>query len=198
MQKSLYIYENLKEAFEYLCSAWLRYYPTQSTIDDANVILAASSFLFDNLFAKENAGREITAAAAKDLGAAFRPRALSEMATKIRLGMSADDISKGGTHLRDYIQWVAEEHPVVLDALKDDYGLLVIATAEEVASLIVIENKDCRAPVEVAELTLLNIAQAYYLCYKEFFGATFLRNPSAPFFQDLEEEMDRINKEIAN
>ena len=198
MQKSLTLYQDLKEAFDYLCTSWFKYHPTASTIDDANVILASSAFLFDNLYAKEDAGREITAAAAKDLGASFRPRALSEMATKIRLGMSAEDISRGGTTLRDYVKWVAEEHPVILDALKDNHGLLVLATAEELTNLINNENKEHLVPLEVAELTMLSVAQAYFLCCKEFFGMSFLRNPSAAFFLDVESEMERINKEITD
>lgn len=200
MTKSLKLYHELQEAFDYLCSSWLRYRPTSSTVDDANVILAASSFLFDNLFGKENAGKEITAAAANDLGPSFKPRALSEAATSIRLGMSAEDIVKGGTNTRDYIKWVAEEHPVILDALKDNYGLLVVATAEEIASLILSQNQDNHdmVPVETAELTLLSFAQAFFLFYKEVYGPSFLRNPSASFFVDVENEMDRVNKEIPN
>ena len=200
MNKSLLLYDDLKNAFDYLCVSWLRYHPNESTVDDANVLLAASSFLFDNLFAKENSGAAITQTAAKDLGASFRAKALSEAATKIRLGMSAEDIVKGGTNTRDYIKWVAEEHPVILDALKDQYGLLVVATSEEICSLILSQNQDNKdmVPLEVAELTLLNLAQAFFLVYKECFGMSFLRNPSAPFFQDVEEEMERINKEITD
>lgn len=198
MKKAVSLYEDLKEAFDYLCLSWFKYHPTSSTVDDANVILASAAFLFDNLFGKEDAGKDITAAAAKDLGAAFRPRALSEMATKIRLGMSEEEILRGGTNLRDYVKWVAEEHPVILDALKDHHGLLVLATAEELSALIITENQEHLVPLEVAELTMLSIAQAYLLFCKETFGMTFLRNPSAPFFLDVESEMERINKEITD
>ena len=195
--KSLDLYENLKEAFDYLCRSWLRYTPNQATMDDANVLLAASAFLYDNLFAKESAGRAITNAAAADLGSSFRPRALNEAATKIRLGMSEEDVLKGGTQLRDYIRWVAEEHPVILESLKDDYGLLVVALAEEVSSLVITENKEL-IPLEAAELTLLNLAQAFHLFYKEQYGVAFAKNPSAAFFADVDEEMERINKEITD
>ena len=119
------------------------------------------------------------------------------MATKIRLEMSEEDILRGGTNTRDYIKWVAEEHPVILDALKDKYGLLVVATSEELAALIIGENKDL-IPLEVAELTLLSMAQVYFLVYKENFGKAFLANPSASFFLDVEFEMERINKEITD
>ena len=195
--KALQLYDELKNAFEYLCHSWLRYEPNQSTMDDANVILSASAFLYDNIFAKEGAGRAVTSETAKDLGNAFRPRALSEAATKIRLGMSQEDILKGGTTLRDYIKWVAEEHAVILDALKDDYGLLVVATAEEIANLIITQHKEA-IPLETAELTLLNLAQAFHLFYKEQYGVAFARNPSAPFFLDVDDEMERINKEITD
>ena len=195
--KSLELYQELKEAFDYLCHSWLRYEPNQSTLDDANVLLAAGAFLYDNIFAKENAGRAITNAAAADLGSSFRPRALSEAATKIRLGMSEEDILKGGTQLRDYIVWVAEEHPIILEALKDDYGLLVVALAEEISSLVITQNKDL-IPLEAAELTLLNLAQAFHLFCKEQYGVAFAKNKSAAFFADVDEEMERINKEITD
>lgn len=200
MTKSLKLYNDLKDAFDYLCVSWLRYRPNPSTVDEANVILAAGSFLFDNLFGKENAGKEITTEAAKDMGASFNPRFLSEAATRLRLGMSAEDIEKGGTNTRDYIKWVAEEHPIILEALKDNYGLLVVAVSDEIASLILSQNQDNpdMVPVETAELTLLSFAQAFFLFYKETYGPAFLRNPSAAFFVDVENEMERINKEISN
>lgn len=200
MSKASNLYRELQEAFDYLCRSWLRYSPTASTIDEANVIFAANAFLFDNLFGKESAGREITALAAKDLGANYRPADLNAMATKIRLGMSREDIEKGGTSLRDYIKWVAEEHEVILDSLADDYGLLVVATAEELSALILEQTRDNKdiIPTEATELTLLNLAQAFLLFYKEAFGPAFLRNPSAPFFLDVEAEMERINKEITD
>ena len=195
--KATEFYEELKNTFQYLCVSWFKYRPNQSTEDDANVILAASAFLFDNLFVKENAGSALTSAAAADLGASFKPRALSEMATKIRLGMSESDISRGGTTLRDYIQWVADEHKVILDVLRDQYGLLVVSTAEELTNLIVHENKDL-IPIEVAELTLLNLTQCFHLAYLELFGSAFHRNPSAPYFIDVQSEMERITKEITD
>lgn len=200
MKKAVSLYHDLQEAFDYLCTSWLRYRPNPATMDDANILLSASAFLFDNLFAKESAGKELTAAAAKDLGANFKPKSLSETATRIRLAMNAEDLRKGGTNVRDYVNWVGEEHPVIFDALKDTYGLLVVATADEVASLILSQNQDNKdmIPLEVAELTLLNFAQAFFLAYKEHFGMAFLRNPSAPFFLDVEEEMERINKEITD
>lgn len=195
--KSLELYDELKNTFHYLCASWLKYHPNPATEDDANVILAASAFLFDNLFAKENAGTALTAEAAKDLGANFKARALSDMATRIRLGMSESDVRKGGTQLRDYINWVAEEHAVILDALKDNYGLLVVATAEEISSLIITENKDL-IPIEAAELTLLNLTRCFHLFYKEMLGSAFDRNPSATYFNDVEGEMERITAEITD
>ncbi len=197
MNRALTLYEDLKNNFEYLCRSWLKVKPEPATEKDAIVILAASAFLFDNLFAKENAGRAITAEAAKDLGTAFKPQVLSEMATKIRLGMSADDITGSSTVLRDYIKWVAEEHPVILDALKDNYGLLVVATAEELSSLIIHEFKDL-IHVEAAELTLLSLTQTFLYAYKEAYGPAFFRNPSAEYFKDVASEMERINKEITD
>ncbi len=136
MKRAISLYDDLKSAFDYLTSSWLRYSVNEKTEKDACVILLAGAFLFDNLFAKENAGGEITALAAKELGKDFKANALADMATKLRLAMSEEHFASGGSALRDYIQWVGEEHPVILEAPKDNYGLLPLVIAEEIAALL--------------------------------------------------------------
>lgn len=197
MKRAISFYDDLKSAFDYLTSSWLRYSVNEKTEQDAEVILFAAAFLFDNLFAKENAGAEITALAAKELGKDFKANDLADMATKLRLAMSAEHFATGGSALRDYVLWVGEEHPVILETVKDNYGLLPLATSEAIAALLLEQNEHF-LPTEVAELSFLNFMTTFHLNYKEMDGALFNTRPSAAAFLDVEDEMDRITKETLN
>ncbi|MBQ4254789.1 MAG: hypothetical protein II721_02165, partial [Bacilli bacterium] len=53
-------YEILTDAFDYAVRNWLRLDMTEGAMKEATVIHIACTFLLDNLFAKENAGRELT------------------------------------------------------------------------------------------------------------------------------------------
>ena len=197
MKRAISLYDDLKSAFDYLTSSWLRYSVNEKTEQDAEVILFASAFLFDNLFAKENAGAEITALAAKELGKDFKANDLADTATRLRLAMSAEHFASGGSALRDYVLWVGEEHPVILETVKDNYGLLPLVTAEAIAGLLLEQNEHF-LPTEVAELSFLNFMTTFHLNYKEMEGALFNTRPSAAAFLDVEDEMDRITKETLN
>lgn len=197
MKRALSLYDDLKSAFDYLTSSWLRYAVNERTEQEAMVILFAGSFLFDNLFAKEDAGKDITALAAKELGDDFKPNDLAETATKLRLAMNAEHFSSNGSPLRDYLLWVAEEHPVVMEMTKDLYGLLPLVIAEAISSLLMEQNEHF-LPTEVAELSFLNFVTAFHLNYKELEGPRFNTRDSAPAFLDVEDEMERITKENVN
>ncbi|MBQ7250030.1 MAG: hypothetical protein IJS37_01630 [Bacilli bacterium] len=197
MKRALSLYDDLKSAFDYLTSSWLRYSVNERTEQEAMVILFAGSFLFDNLFAKEDAGKDITALAAKELGDDFKPNELAETATKLRLAMNAEHFASNGSPLRDYLLWVAEEHPVVMEMTKDLYGLLPLAVAEAISSLLMEQNEHF-LPTEVAELSFLNFVTAFHLNYKELEGPRFNTRDSASAFLDVEDEMERITKENVN
>ena len=197
MKKSLELYEELKDTFRYICSSWLRYKTTPGTDEESTVILCAASFLFDNLFAQENAGAELTKEAAADLGSAFNPKNLAEMATKLRLAMTDNDPEHGGSPVRDYLKWVQEAKPMVMDSLKDRYGLLTIAVADEIATLLVEQDKDA-VPLQTAEICFLVFTQTFYRNFLELYGKDFLKNPSAAYFLDVDEEMERINATLTN
>ena len=197
MKRALSLYDDLKSAFDYLTSSWLRYAVNERTEQEAMVILFAGSFLFDNLFAKEDAGKDITALAAKELGDDFKPNELAETATKLRLAMNAEHFSSNGSPLRDYLLWVAEDHPVITEMTKDLYGLLPLVVAEAISSLLMEQNEHF-LPTEVAELSFLNFVTAFHLNYKELEGPRFNTRDSAPAFLDVEDEMERITKENVN
>ncbi len=197
MKRALSLLDDLQSTFDYLTSSWLRYSVNERTAQEALVILCAGSYLFDNLFAKEGAGREITAVAARELGDDFKPNDLAETATKLRLAMSEEHFSSNGSPLRDYLLWVAEEHPIIMETTKDVYGLLPLAIAEAISTLLMEQNEHFVA-TEVAELSFLNFITAFHLNYKELEGAKFNTHDSAPAFLDVEDEMERITKEIVN
>lgn len=197
MKRALSLYDDLFSAFDYLTSSWLRYRVNERTEQEAKVILFAGSFLFDNLFAHEGAGHEITALAAKELGADFKANDLAETATRLRLAMNEEHFASNGSPLRDYLLWVAEEHAVIMNATKDLYGLLPLVVAEAVSSLLM-EQNDHFLATEVAELSFLTYMTTFHLNYKELEGPRFNVHDSAPAFLDVEDEMERITKEIVN
>ena len=88
MNKAISIYEDLVDGFLYTAKDWLHLDLADKTIQEGKEISAAASFLFDNLFLKENAGAAISKAAREDLGNDFRPERLGSLATKMRLAIS--------------------------------------------------------------------------------------------------------------
>ena len=195
MKHALELYDSLKDSFDYVCSNWLRLSLTDQTRFDAQVILAASSFLFDNLFAKENAGAELTQQAKEDLERSFQPSKLSSTATTLRLQMSGDEFQLGTSPFRSYVRWVAEEEPIILDAYKDLLGRLVFVTVEAIVNLIMENEKDV-AQTLVSEYFFLNLTHVFYLEYRGLFGSKFSMQKSAPFFLDVEEQFETIRAQI--
>ena len=197
MKRAIGLYDELKDIFDYTCESWLRLSPTETTVNDSRVILAAASFLFDNLFVQEDAGTEITKEAASDLGHSFAPNRLSQKATVMRLAMSGDDFSLGDSPLRNYIKWVGESEPDALASYKDDYGKLALVTIEELVNLIVAEEKDC-TPLRVSELLFLNITEVFFHAYAALLGPRVKKIDSAPYFLSVAEQNERIRAEIGD
>ena len=101
MKKATILFDELLDGFVYTVKSWLHLDLADNTIRDATIIAASSAFLFDKLFAKENAGEEITQAAGESLGRDYDAKSLSNMATKIRLAMAGSDFEMGHSPLRD-------------------------------------------------------------------------------------------------
>lgn len=188
-------YETLKDAFDYALSNWLRLDMTSGSEKEATNIHIACAFLIDNLFAKENAGRELTQIAKEELGNDFDPSKLSEEATKMRLLMSGDDFASGHSPLRDYLYWIAQEKEEVLEAFKDDAGKLTLVYADELATLTCIEHTEVER-VRIAEIIFLNVTNAMTLILKGILKERFRSLESYTFFEDVEFEFESIRKRI--
>lgn len=167
----------------------------EGTKADAYNILGAASYLFDNLFAKEEAGEEITRDVYGDLLSKYDPKALSSKATSIRLNMSKETYQSSGTPFRDYYQWILPSEPELEEALKDNAGLLAFSTIDALVSLITEQNKEAE-PLRIAEVVFLNITRSFERIYRSHYGENFRQLASSPYFSSVEEEFERIRASI--
>ena len=195
MKHATELYEELKDRLDYTLSSWLHIQVTHEEEMKSRTILVASAFLFDNLFAKEDAGKQLTQAASEDQGANFVPKALSETATLLRVNMSSSLFADGKSPLRDYLRWVKESEPDVESWQADNYGKLVIVTVEELVNLFTAKPGH-NEPLRVAELLFLNLTEAFAFSYKELLGPRFLSQKSQPYFASVSEAMEGIRAEI--
>ncbi len=193
-QKTLEIYELLKDAFFYATGNWLRMDLSEGNRKDALNIIAGASFLFGRLFAKENPGEELTKAVYEDQETRFNAKDISEATTKLKLLMTGDDFAKGSSAFRNYLTWVAEAEPLVLEAFKDDQGMLCLVTIDSLVGLLPKDQQN--EATHIAEIVFLNIAQAFLLSYKGLYGPKLVGLRSSPFFFDLESSFERIRASI--
>ncbi len=191
MKKASDCYYQLTDTFFYLCSSWLRLDLAEGTKEDAYNILGASSYLFDNLFAKEDAGEEISRDVYQDLLSKYDPKALASKATSIRLNMSKETYQSKGTPFRDYYQWILPAEPELQEALKDNAGLLAFSTIDALVSLIAEQNKEAE-PLRIAEIIFLNMTRAFERIFRAHYGEDFNFIASSSYFSSVEEEFGRI------
>lgn len=194
-------FEELLDCFDYTVRNWLRFDYNEGQRNDAVVICAAGAFLFDNLFTKRNEGTALTAAAANEFSIpdSFDPKALPNMATKIRLAMAGNDFEMGKSPLRDYLRWISPTEPAVMTAYADNEGKLALLIAEEFTNLLLQENDAHESPMHVAELVFLNVFQLFDSFYKNFFGLIgFREKKSYACFASVIESMESIRKAIAD
>lgn len=195
MQHTIEVYEELSDAYEYALRSYLRINPTPGILIRGKTAIAGSALLFDSLFAKENENKGIVDALSLDLGQDCSRTALSEMATKLRLTMIPSTFLKTKTPFKDYLNWIAESEDYVLNGTKDAAGLLCLSLIDEL-TLIVLDEDKTLAPTKIAEILFLNISHAYLNCFMRLYGVAFKSYDSAPYFLGVENEFERIRKEI--
>ena len=188
-------FEILTDAFDYAVRNWLRLDMTEGAMKEATVIHIACAFLLDNLFAKENAGRELTKLARDELGNDFDPKKLSDMATKIRLLMSGDDFASGKSPLREYLYWIAQDKEEVLEAFKDNAGRLDLVYIDELVTLVCVEHTEVER-IRIAEILFLNMTDAIIHILKNVLKERYKSLDSYVFFNDIEEEFELIRSRI--
>lgn len=194
MKNAINAYEQLLDAFHYALHSWLNVKITEHGNIEAKEMTAAACFLLDNLYAKEEAGPELSLLAAADLGKAYSPTHLMDKATEMRVFMSGEDFSLGQSPVRDYIRFVAKTEESVTKCYADNAGKLVVVYADMLTNLVVEECPEVH-PMRIAELVFLVITEEFGRLYREILHNAFLALASAPYFLGVEEAMERIRKE---
>lgn len=194
MKNAINAYEQLLDAFHYALHSWLNVKITEHGNIEAKEMTSAACFLLDNLYAKEEAGPELSLLAAADLGKAYSPTHLMDKATEMRVFMSGEDFSLGQSPVRDYIRFVAKTEESITKCYSDNAGKLVVVYADMLTNLVVEECPEVH-PMRIAELVFLVITEEFGRLYREILHNAFLALASAPYFLGVEEAMERIRKE---
>ena len=194
MKNAINAYEQLLDAFHYALHSWLNVKITEYGNIEAKEMTAAACFLLDNLYAKEEAGPELSLLAAADLGKAYSPTHLMDKATEMRVFMSGEDFSLGQSPVRDYIRFVAKTEESITKCYSDNAGKLVVVYADMLTNLVVEECPEVH-PMRIAELVFLVITEEFGRLYREILHNAFLALASTPYFLGVEEAMERIRKE---
>ena len=195
MKKALDVYEELKDASEYALSDWLRLPMDDDLAFDLINLNAAAAYLFDRLFAKENAGEDVTKLAQSDLMEKYDPKALSDVATDLLLRTKQADFEKDNGDFAEYYRFIIQSEDYVKEAVKDEEGLLCLVYLERLVSLIMKRHKDQNS-LRVGEVVFVNLTDAWMLIYKEFYGERFIGLRSSPYFLGVDEAACRIRAEI--
>jgi hypothetical protein len=195
MKHALDVYEELKDASEYALDDWLRLPASEDLAFDLINLNAASAFLFDRLFAKENAGAEVTKCAQEDLMERYNAQALSDTATELLLRMKQADFDKDQSDFAGYYRFIIQTEDYVKEAPKDSEGMLALVYIEKLISLIMKANKEQNS-LRVGEVVFVNLTAAWMLIYKELYGPRFVGLRSSPYFEGVEEAASRIRCEI--
>lgn len=187
-------FQLLLDQYEYTLNSYLRLDLSNKTLDEIKIVIAGSSFLFDKLFAKENAGKEITSLVEEEIDN-LNLEALVNEATKLRISMDKKEILVKGSPLKKYIDWLSktEEAPSYLTC--DNYGRLALATLDEIVS-ITCDEQSSESHLRITELLFLNIVDAFYQIYMNLDGQIFKKHNSYIGFKQINEALDDIRKHI--
>ena len=197
MKQALDCYEQLIDTFDYTTSSWLRMDIQKRTREEALNILGAASYLFDSLFAEEDAGSDLTRAVYENLLENYNAKILAQKATSLRLNMDKGTYEKGGTPFRDYYNWILPSEPDLVHALSDQAGLLAFSTIDAIVTLLSDQNKEC-APLRTAEIIFLNFTRTFERIFKAHYGVNFTELDSRYYFASVEEEFERIRATIGD
>lgn len=195
MKHALDVYEELKDASEYALSDWLRLPVNDDLSFELINLNAAAAFIFDRLFAKENAGVEVTKCAEEDLMEHYSAEALSNEAAELLLRMKEADFEKDQSDFAGYYRFITQTEDYVKEASKDSEGMLALIYIEKLISIIMKANKEQNS-LRVGEVVFVNLTAAWALIYKELYGPRFVGLRSSPYFEGVEEAASRIRCEI--
>lgn len=195
MKNAINVFTELQDATAYALKDWLRL-PLEED-DGAEIINlnAATAFLFDRLFAKENAGSEITAAAKDELKDRFNPHQLSLVASELLTRTKGIDFEKDPSPFSQYYRFIVKTENYVKKGLEDEQGLLALVYIEKFVSIVMKAHRD-QSNLRVGEIAFVNLTASWRLIYKDFYQERFTSLQSYPYFEGVEEAAEQIRSAI--
>lgn len=189
-------YEELNDTVSYCLKDWLKIELSKTSEEKILMLNGAGAFLFDHLFAGQNAGRDITAQATMMTKFKFEYERLSKPALAISNKMRSQWGCNGPeTPFMKYYRFIGETEKYIDAAKEDEAGRLVIAYVDELINLVCEEKKDI-SYLKIGEALFLNVVDSWRLAFLDLLGERFKGYPSFPFFQGVAEEFERIRSEI--
>ncbi len=187
-------FQLLLDQYSYTIDSYLRLDLSNKTIDEIKIVLGGSSFLIDKLFAKENAGKEITNLIEEEMDNPNLEKLVDE-ATKLKMAMDKKEILSKGSPLKNYLDWLrkSEDAPSYLTC--DNYGRLALATLDDIVS-ITCDEQSSESHLRITELLFLNIVDSFYQIYMTLDSATFKKHNSYIGFKQINAALDDIRKHI--
>ncbi|HBM70939.1 MAG TPA: hypothetical protein DD377_06365 [Firmicutes bacterium] len=187
-------FQLLLDQYSYTIDSYLRLDLSSKTLDEIKIVLGGSSFLIDKLFAKENAGKEITKLIEEEIDNPNLEKLVDE-AAKLKLAMDKKEILPKGSPLKNYLDWLrkSEDAPSYLTC--DSYGRLALATLDDIVSLTC-DEQSSESHLRITELLFLNIVDAFYQIYMNLDSDTFKRHNSYIGFKQIDAALDDIRKHI--
>jgi len=195
MKRALDAFDELQDASSYALSDWLRLPFGEEDEAELTSLNAATAFLFDRLFAKENAGGDITEAARKELKDRFDPHRLSDLASELLARTKGVDFEKDPGHFSEYFRFIGKSEDYVKNGLEDQQGLLALVYIEKLVSVIMKVHRD-QAGLRVGEIVFVNLTAAWRLIYKDLYGDRYPSLKSSSYFDGVEEAGEQIRSEI--
>lgn len=194
MKHAIDAFTLLLDQFEYTVDSFLRLDISSGAKEEAINVIAASSFLLDKIFAKEDAGKEITLLAKEELSK-FDPSKLLDNATSIKLSMASKKLFEDASALKEYLDWLkpVESAPSYLTC--DDYGRLALVCIDKLSS-IVVDDQNAQARLRICEMMFLNISDSFYQIYLNISPEDFKQKNSYIGFKSINESLDDIRKHI--
>lgn len=194
MKHALDLFSLLLDQFDYTVDSFLRLDISKGAKEEAVYVIGAASFLLDKMFAKEDAGKEITDVAKEEL-TRFDPSKLMDNATSMHIAINGDKLFQDNSPLKEYLDWLKpiESAPTYLTC--DNYGRLALSAADKLIS-IVADDQTNESKLRISEMLFLNISNVFYHTYLNMGLDDFKNKNSFIGFKSIDESLDEIRKNI--
>ena len=197
MKFALNVFEELKDSVDYTIRSWLNTEVSSLCHDNLINIIGATAFNFDNLFAKQNAGNDISKIVYEN-SFDYKRDELSNAATTLRFKMNNKVFDQGESEFKNYFIWISNQEEVLKFAYKDSAGQLILASIDMIVSSIVADKKETIPAMRIAELVFLNLVNTFNLLYKEFFKDRYKQLECYLFLNEIEVASEQIRAQISD